>query len=197
MAITAQQVKELRDKTGAGMMDCKTALQEAEGDLEKAVELLRKKGIAKAEKKSAREAKDGLVHAYIHPGGKLGVLIEVNCETDFVAKTEDFYNLVHNLAMHIAASNPIAIDREKVPEEVVKREKRLFEEEARESGKPDHVVEKIAAGKLEKFYAENVLMEQAYIRDTEKTVKDYLTEVIAKVGENINIGRFVRYQIGE
>ncbi len=197
MEIKASQVKELRDKTGAGMMDCKKALMEAEGDMDKAVEILRKKGIAKAEKKASREAKDGLVEAYIHPGGKLGVLVEVNCETDFVANTADFKEFVHNLAMHIAASNPLAIDRESIPEEVVEKEMRIYREQAIESGKPEHIVEKIATGKLEKFYSENVLLEQAYIRDPEKTIKDYLTEMVAKLGENISIRRFVRFQIGE
>ncbi|MFZ0391815.1 MAG: translation elongation factor Ts [Calditrichia bacterium] len=197
MEITAKSVKELRDKTGAGMMDCKNALREAEGDLDKAVELLRKKGIAKAAKKSAREVKDGVIHAYIHPGDKLGVLIEVNCETDFVAKTEDFQEFVHNLAMHVAASNPMAIDRDNLPEDVLETEMRLYREQASESGKPDHIVEKIATGKMEKFYSENVLMEQAYIRDPEKTIKDYLTEVIAKLGENISVRRFTRFQVGE
>jgi elongation factor Ts len=197
MEITAQMVKELREQTGAGMMDCKNALKEAKGDMEKAVEILRKKGVAKAEKKASREAKDGLIHAYIHPGGKLGVLVEVNCETDFVAKTDDFLEFVHNVAMHIAASNPMAIEREKVSAEVVDREMRLYKEQAAESGKPENIVEKIATGKLEKFYSEVVLLEQAYIRDPEKTVKEYLTETIAKIGENINIRRFVRYQIGE
>jgi len=178
-------------------MDCKKALQEAEGDVEKAVEILRKKGIAKAEKKASREAKDGLVEAYIHPGGKLGVLVEVNCETDFVANTPDFKEFVHNLAMHIAASNPIAVDREGVPQEVVEKEMRIYKEQAIESGKPEHIVEKIATGKMEKFFSENVLLEQAYIRDPEKTIKDYMTEMIAKLGENITIRRFVRFQIGE
>ena len=197
MEITAQMVKELREQTGAGMMDCKNALKEAKGDMEKAVEILRKKGVAKAEKKASREAKDGLIHAYIHPGGKLGVLVEVNCETDFVAKTDDFLEFVHNVAMHIAASNPMAIERENISTEVVDREMRLYREQAAESGKPENIVEKIATGKLEKFYSEVVLLEQAYIRDPEKTVKEYLTETIAKIGENINIRRFVRYQIGE
>ncbi len=196
MEITAKLVKELRDKTGAGMMDCKNALKEAGGDMEKAVEILRKKGIAKAEKKASREAKDGLIEAYIHPGGKLGVLVEVNCETDFVANTDDFKEFVHNLAMHIAATNPIAIDRENVPQEIVEREMRIYKEQAQESGKPEHIVEKIATGKMEKFYSENVLLEQAYIRDPEKTIKDYLTEVVAKLGENVTIRRFVRFQIG-
>ncbi len=195
--ITAQMVKELREMTGAGMMDCKNALVEAEGDMEKAVEILRKKGIAKAEKKAGRATKDGLVDAYIHAGGKLGVLVEVNCETDFVANTDDFKTFVRNVAMQIAATNPIAIRREDVPEEVVNREKEIYREQALSSGKPEHIVDKIAEGKLEKFFAENVLLEQAYIRDPEKTIKDYLTETIAKLGENISIRRFARFRIGE
>lgn len=197
MEISAKTVKELREKTGAGIMDCKNALKEADGDMDKAVEILRKKGIAKAEKRSTREVKDGLVHAYIHPGGKLGVLVEVNCETDFVAKNQEFQNFVHNLSMHVAASNPLAITRETMPQDILEREYRIYQEQAKESGKPQHIIEKIAAGKMEKFYAENVLLEQAYIRDPEKSVKDYLTEVIAKIGENISIRRYVRFQIGE
>jgi elongation factor Ts len=197
MEISAKTVKELREKTGAGMMDCKNALKESGGDMEKAVEILRKKGMAKAEKKASREVKDGLIHAYIHPGDKLGVLVEVNCETDFVAKTDEFKDFVHNLAMHIAASNPISIDRETMPQDVVDREMRIYKEQAAESGKPENILEKIATGKMEKFYAENVLLEQAYIRDPEKSIKDYLTEVIAKIGENISVRRFVRYQIGD
>jgi elongation factor Ts len=197
MEISAKTVKELREKTGAGMMDCKNALKESDGDMEKAVEILRKKGIAKAEKKASREVKDGLIHSYIHPGDKLGVLVEVNCETDFVAKTDEFKDFVHNLAMHIAASNPISIDRETVPQEIVDREMRIYKEQAAESGKPENILEKIATGKMEQFYAENVLLEQAYIRDPEKSIKDYLTEIIAKIGENISVRRFVRYQIGD
>jgi elongation factor Ts len=197
MEISAKTVKELREKTGAGMMDCKNALKESGGDMEKAVEILRKKGIAKAEKKASREVRDGLIHAYIHPGDKLGVLVEVNCETDFVAKTDEFKDFVHNLAMHIAASNPISIDRETVPKDIVDREMRIYKEQAAESGKQENILEKIATGKMEKFYAENVLMEQAYIRDPEKSIKDYQTEVVAKIGENISIRRFVRYQIGD
>ncbi len=195
--ITAQAVKELREKTGAGMMDCKRALQEAEGDMEKAIEVLRKKGIAKAEKKASREVKDGLVEAYIHAGGKLGVLVEVNCETDFVAKTEDFKRFVRNIAMQIAATNPIAISREDVPAELVEKELQIYKEQALESGKPEHIVEKIAQGKLEKFFSEHVLLEQPYIRDPERTIKDYLTEMITKLGENISIRRYARFRIGE
>lgn len=197
MEITAIMVKELRERTGAGMMECKSALTESKGDMDKAIEILRKKGIAKAEKKASREVKDGLIHSYIHPGDKLGVLVEVNCETDFVAKTDIFKEFVHNLSMHIAASNPISIDRENIPKEVLEREMRIYKEQAAESGKPAHIAEKIAAGKMEKFYADAVLLEQPYIRDPEKTVKDYLTEVIAKIGENISIRRYSRFQIGE
>jgi elongation factor Ts len=197
MEISAVMVKELRERTGAGMMECKSALSEAQGDMDKAVEILRKKGIAKAEKKASREVKDGLIHAYIHPGGKLGVLLEVNCETDFVAKNDVFKEFVHNLSMHIAASNPISIDRENIPKEVLEREMRIYTEQAAESGKPAHIAEKIAAGKMEKFYTESVLLEQPYIRDPEKSVRDYLTEVIAKIGENISIRRYSRFQIGD
>jgi elongation factor Ts len=197
MEIKAKMVKELRDKTGAGMMDCKNALSEAKGDMEKAVEILRKKGVAKAEKKASREAKDGLIHSYIHPGGKLGVLVEVNCETDFVAKTDDFKEFVHNLSMHVAASNPIALDRESLPKDIIEKELRIYKEQAAESGKPAHIAEKIATGKIEKYYSEVVLLEQPYIREPEKTVKDFLTEAVSKMGENINIRRYVRYQIGD
>jgi len=197
MEISAVMVKELRERTGAGMMECKSALTEANGDMDKAVEILRKKGIAKAEKKASREVKDGLIHAYIHPGGKLGVLVEVNCETDFVARNDVFKEFVHNLSMHIAASNPISIDRENIPKEVLEREMRIYTGQAAESGKPVHIAEKIAAGKMEKFYTESVLLEQPYIRDPEKSVKDYLTEVIAKIGENISIRRYSRFQIGD
>lgn len=194
--ISAAAVKELREKTGAGMMDCKKALEETGGDLEKAVDVLRKKGIAKAEKKSSRDVKDGLVEAYIHAGGKLGVLVEINCETDFVAKTDDFKEFARNVAMQIAATNPLGISREDIPGNVVKKEMEIYIDQARGSGKPDHILEKIAQGKLEKFYAENVLLEQAYIRNPEKTLKDYLTEIIAKLGENITIRQFSRFRIG-
>lgn len=195
--ITATMVKELRDMTGAGMMDCKKALEETGADVAKAVEYLRKKGIAKAEKKASREVNDGLVESYIHAGGKLGVLVEVNCETDFVAKTDQFKDFVRNLAMHIAATNPSSITREEIPAELVEREMKIYRESAKESGKPDHIVEKIAQGKLEKFYAETVLLEQAYIREPDKAIKDLLTETIGKLGENVTIRRFVRFRIGD
>ena len=195
--ITAAMVKELRDKTGAGMMDCKKALQENDGDVEKAIDFLRKKGIAKAEKKASREVNDGLVDAYIHMGGKLGVLLEVNCETDFVAKTDDFKNFVRDIAMHVAASDPMTVSREEISEDILNREREIFKASALDSGKPEHIVEKIVDGRIEKFFSERVLLEQPYIRDDKKTVKDYLTETIGKLGENITIRRFVRFKIGD
>lgn len=195
--ISAQSVKELREKTGAGMMDCKRALEESKGDLDKAIDILRKKGITKAEKKASREVNDGLVDAYIHAGGKLGTLIEVNCETDFVAKTDDFTELVRNLAMQIAATDPIAINRESVSESVVEKEMEIYRAQAKDSGKPDNIVDKIASGKLEKFFSENVLLEQAYVRNPEISVKEYITEAISKLGENISIRRFTRFRIGD
>lgn len=196
-AISAQAVKELREKTGAGMMDCKRALEEAGGEPEKAIEILRKKGIAKAEKKASREVKDGLVEAYIHAGGKLGTLVEVNCETDFVAKTDVFKEYVRNIAMQIAATDPIAVNRQSVPQRVIEKELEIYRAQAKDSGKPDHIVDKIAEGKMEKFYAEAVLMEQAYVRNPDMTIKDYTSETIAKLGENISIRRFARFRIGD
>ncbi len=195
--ITAAMVKELREKTGVGMMDCKKALVETNGDMDKAVAFLRKKGIAKAEKKASREVKDGLVEAYIHAGGKLGVIVELNCETDFVAKTDDFKSLARNIAMQIAATNPIGVKREDIPEDVINREMDIYKASAKESGKPEHIIEKIAAGRMEKFYAENVLEEQAFIKNPDVTIKGYLTDVIAKLGENISIRRFARFRIGD
>lgn len=195
--ISANMVKELRIKTGAGMMDCKRALQETDGDLQKAVEYLRKKGIAKAEKKASREVKDGLIEAYIHAGGKLGSMVEVNCETDFVAKTDEFKDFVKNLAMQIAATNPIAVTREEISEELVGKELEIYKEQAKGSGKPEHILDKIAQGKLEKFYAENVLLEQSFVKNPEITIKQYTTEVISKLGENISIRRFARFRIGD
>jgi len=197
MSIDAKLVKKLRDKTSAGMMDCKKALVESEGDFEKAVDHLRKSGIAKAEKKGIRETKDGLVHSYIHAGGQLGVLLEINCETDFVAKTEGFSDLAHNLSMHIVATNPLAIDREGVSESILKREKDIYIEQAKSSGKPDDIIEKMVNGRLNKFYQENCLMEQVFIKDPDKRVQDLVTESIARLGENISISRYIRFAIGE
>ena len=197
MSIDAKLVKKLRDKTSAGMMDCKKALVESEGDFEKAINHLRKSGITKAEKKGIRETKDGLVHSYIHAGGQLGVLLEINCETDFVAKTEGFSDLAHNLSMQIAATNPLAIDREGVSESILKREKDIYIEQAKSSGKPDDIIEKMVNGRLNKFYQENCLMEQVFIKDPDKRVQDLVTESIATLGENISISRYIRFAIGE
>ena len=197
MTINAKIVKELRDKTGAGMMDCKNALKETQGDLEKAVDHLRKTGIAKAEKKGKRTAKEGLVFSYIHHGGRLGVLVELNCETDFVAKTDGFSDLAHSLAMQIAATNPLSIKRDDVDKSLLEREKAIFSEQAKESGKPENILDKIVEGRVEKFFAESCLLEQQFIKDPERKVIDLLTEAVATLGENIIINRFTRYAIGE
>ena len=190
-------VKELRDKTGAGMMDCKNALKKTNGDLEKAVDHLRKTGIAKAEKKGERTAKEGLIFSYIHHGGRLGVLVELNCETDFVAKTDGFSDLAHSLAMQIAATNPLSIKRDDVDKSLLEREKAIFSEQAKESGKPENILDKIVEGRVEKFFAESCLLEQQFIKDPERKVIDLLTEAVATLGENIIINRFTRYAIGE
>ena len=197
MTISAKIVKELRDKTGAGMMDCKKALMETKGDLDKAIDHLRKTGIAKAEKKGERTAKEGLVFSYIHHGGRLGVLVELNCETDFVAKTEGFTDLAHNLAMQIAATNPLSIKRDDIDQLLLKREKAIFFNQAKESGKPKNIIDKIVVGRVEKFFADSCLLEQQFIKDPEKKVVDLLTEAVATLGENIIISRFTRYAIGE
>ena len=197
MSIDAKIVKELRDKTGAGMMDCKRALVETDGDLVKAVEALRKAGVPKAEKKGIRSAQDGLVYSYIHHGGRLGVLVEVNCETDFVAKTDGFKELVHNLAIQIAATNPVSVSREQVPEELVKSEQDIYTEQAKNSKKPDKMIEKIVTGKMDKYFQEICLLEQPFIKDPDKIVKDLITESIATLGENISVGRYIRYAVGE
>jgi elongation factor Ts len=194
--ITAAMVKELREKTGVGMMDCKNALKEADGDLDKASDILRKKGIAKAAKRAGREVKEGLIESYIHPGSKLGVIVEVNCETDFVANTDNFKDFVKNLAMHIAASNPLAVKREEVDQALVEKELEIFKDQAKAEGKPDHIIEKISTGRLEKYYSENVLLNQAFVKEPEKTIEDLLNETISKVGENVTIRRFTRFQIG-
>ena len=197
MSIDAKVVKALRERTGAGMMDCKKALLETDGDLEKAVDHLRKTGIAKAEKKGQRTTKEGLIFSYIHHGGKLGVLLEINCETDFVAKTEGFNELAQNLSMQIAATNPASISRDDMDPAVLEREKTIFTDQAKESGKPDNIVEKMVEGRIEKFFAESCLLEQQYIKDSERKVSDLLTEAVSTLGENIVINRFVRFAIGE
>ena len=195
--ISATSVKELRDISGAGMMDCKKALSESSGNLDQAMDILRKSGIAKAQQKSGRTTKEGKIYSYIHPGAKLGVLIEINCETDFVADTEDFTNLNKDLAMHIAASTPISIKREDIPDDVLAREKDIYADQARQSGKPENIIDKMIEGRIKKFYQENVLLEQAFVKDPDKTVQDIITDTIAKLGENIVISRFVRFQLGE
>ncbi len=195
--ITAAMVKQLRDKTGSGMMDCKKALAENSGDMEKAIDFLRKKGLATAAKRAGRATTEGVVQPYVHTGGKLGVMVEVNCETDFVAKSEDFQEFAKNVAMHIAATSPIGILPEDVPAETLAREKDIYMDQARQTGKPENVIEKIVEGKMKKFLKENCLMNQAYVRNPDITIADLLNELIAKIGENISIKRFVRFQIGE
>jgi len=197
MAISATLVKELRDKSGAPMMDCKTALVEAEGDLEKAHRILRQKGQASAVKRSSKATSEGAVGSYIHAGGRIGVLIEVNCETDFVARTADFQTLLKDLAMHIAASEPRVVDRDEVTEDVLNEEREIYRQQAAASGKPPAVVEKIVAGRMEKFYQEFCLMEQPFVRDPNLTVKDVIHNVIAKTGENIRVKRFARFVLGQ
>jgi len=195
--ISATAVKELREISGAGMMDCKKALSEASGNIDKAMAILRKSGISKAQKKSGRSTKEGMIYSYIHPGSKLGVLIEINCETDFVAKTDDFINLNKDLAMHIAASAPISVKREDIPLDILEREKDIYTDQARQSGKPDNIIDKMIEGRFNKFYQENILLEQAFVKDPDKTVMDIITDTIAKLGENIVVSRFVRFQLGE
>ena len=197
MSIDAKLVKTLRDKTGAGMMDCKKALVETSGDLVKAVDHLRKTGVAKAEKKGSRETKEGLVYSYIHAGGRLGVLVELNCETDFVANTDGFTELAHNLAMQIAATNPVSLDRDSIDEAIVEREINIFTDQAKSQGKPDNIIEKMVEGRINKFYQESCLLDQTYIKDSDKKVRDLITEIISTLGENISINRFVRFAIGE
>jgi elongation factor Ts len=195
--ITAAMVKQLREKSGAGMMDCKKALTETGGDMEKAVDFLRKKGLATAAKRAGRATTEGVVMPYVHTGGKLGVMVEVNCETDFVAKSDDFQDFAKNVAMHIAAINPLGISPEDIPAELIDREKAIYIAQARETGKPDNVIEKIIEGKMAKFIKESCLMNQPYVKNPDITIADLLNELIAKIGENISIKRFVRYQIGE
>ena len=196
MKITSQMVKELREKTSAGMMDCKNALTETEGDMEKAVDLLRQKGLAVAAKRAGKETTAGVVEPYIHAGGKIGVMVEVACETDFVAKTDDFKAFARNIAMHVAAVSPVAVSREEVPEEVVQREKDIYINQALESGKSQQIAEKMVAGKMEKFLAEICLLEQKYVKNPDLSVQDLLNELVAKMGENISIKKFARFQIG-
>ncbi len=195
--ISATMVKQLREKSGAGMMDCKQALVECDADIDKAIDFLRKKGLATAQKRAGRAMTEGTIQSYIHMGGKLGVLVEVNCETDFVAKNEDFVQFAKNIAMHIAATNPLGVRPEDVSEETVQRERDIYQAQAAETGKPENVITKIVDGKMNKFFKENCLLNQPYVRDPDLTVEDVLNELIAKIGENITIKRFVRFQTGE
>lgn len=197
MEITAKQVKELREKTGAGMMDCKKALQSADGDLKKAMNWLREKGLAKAEKRTGREASEGMIGSYIHMNGKIGVMVEINCETDFVAKSDKFQEFAKNISMQIAASSPICVQSEDLPSELVEQEKTIYANQAKEEGKPAQVIEKIVEGRLKKYYKEVCLMQQPFIKDDSLTIQDLLNELIAVLGEKIQVRRFVRMQVGE
>jgi len=194
--ITSQMVKELRDKTNAGMMDCKKALGETDGEMEKAIDLLRQKGLAVAQKRAGRSTSEGVVQTYIHAGGKLGVMVEVNCETDFVAKTDDFQNFAKDIAMHVAAMNPIAVRREDIPVDLVAREAEIYKKQAMDSGKPENIAEKMVSGKLDKFYGDVSLMEQKFVKNPDLNIQDLLNDLIAKMGENITIKRFARFQVG-
>ncbi len=196
MEITATMVKELREKSGAGIMECKQALKENEGNVEEAITFLRKKGLAKADKKGGREAAEGAIGTYIHAGAKVGVMVKLHCETDFVANTPDFRDLIKDIGMHIAASKPRFISREQVTEEILEQEKEVFAHQARESGKPEKIIDKIVSGKMEKFYEENCLLDQSFVKDQDSTVQDVIKQKIAKLGENIIVGDFTRFEIG-
>ncbi len=199
MAISASDVKELRERTGAGMMECKKALEEASGDMETAIDILRAKGAAKAAKRAGRETREGAIGSYIHMGGKIGVLVELNCETDFVARTEDFRDLVKHIAMHIAAANPLAVTEDQIPADIIEREKAVFLEQVKTEGKPEKIWDKIVEGKLKKFYQDNALVDQIYVKDPEgkQTIGQLITAASAKTGERIQIRRFARYALGE
>jgi elongation factor Ts len=194
--ISASMVKELREKTGAGIMDCKEALAECQGDMEKAIDFLRKKGLATAAKRAGRATSEGTVQSYIHMGGKIGVMVEVDCETDFVAKTDDFIEFARNLAMHIAATSPVGITSEDVPAAIIDRERAIYRDQALEMGKPEKMIDKIIDGKMNKFFKDSCLMNQQYVKDPDKTIADYLNEVVAKTGEKITVKRFARFQVG-
>ncbi|MEN8257703.1 MAG: translation elongation factor Ts [Thermodesulfobacteriota bacterium] len=196
MKITSQMVKELRDKTNAGMMDCKKALSENDGDMDKAVDFLRQKGLAVAAKRSDRATSEGIIETYIHANGKMGAMVEVGCETDFVAKTDGFINFAKDIAMHVAATNPIGLGREDVPADVLEREKAIYVQQALDSGKPENIVEKIVGGKIDKFYGEICLLEQKFVKDPDVTIQDKLNEIVAAMGENITVKRFARFAVG-
>jgi elongation factor Ts len=197
MEITAQMVKELREKTGVGMMDCKKALTKNDGNIEEAIKYLREKGISKAAAKSERATKEGRIYSYIHTNGKIGVMVEVNCETDFVARTEDFQELCKNIAMHIAATSPMAVSEEQIDAKMIEQEREIYYNKAINDGKPDNIAQKVAEGQIAKFISQNCLLNQEFVRDPEKTVQDVITEAVAKMGENIQISRFVRFALGE
>ena len=197
MEITASMVKELREKTGAGMMDCKKFLLEAKGDMEKAITLLREKGLATAQKRAQKATDEGLVDAYIHTGGKIGVLVQVNCESDFVARNDDFKSMVRNIAMHIAAASPLYLQREDIPQNVLEQEKSIYKNQAINEGKPEKILDKIAQGKIEKYYQQVCLLEQPYVKDPDKNIQDYINEHIAIIGENIKVVKFSRFRVGE
>jgi len=197
MAITAQQVKDLREKTGAGIMDCKAALNEMNGDVEKAIDHLRKSGILKAAKKADRRTGEGLIASYVHAGSKLAVLVEINCETDFVARTDQFQAFAKDVAMHIAAQNPLVVSREDLPEDLLEKEKEIYRDQALQSGKPEKIVDRIVDGRVEKYYSEVCLLEQPFVKDTDITVADLVTQTIASLGENVRIARFVRMKLGD
>ncbi len=196
MAITSKMVKDLRDKTQAGMMDCKKALEKTDGDMEKAVDLLRQKGLAVAAKRAGRATSEGVIETYIHAGGKLGVMVELGCETDFVAKNDDFREFARDVAMHIAATNPISVSREEVPAAVIAREKEIYVQQALDSGKPEAIVEKMVSGKIEKYLADIVLLEQKFVKNQDLSIQDILNELVGRIGENISIKRFARFQVG-
>jgi elongation factor Ts len=197
MSVSADLVKKLREKTGAGMMDCKRALEKVDGDMDEAIDYLRKQGVTKAAKKASRIAKEGTIHSYIHPGDKLGVLLELNCETDFVARTEDFKLLSKDIAMQIAATNPLVVTRSDLKPEILEKEKEIYRTQAKNEGKPEKIIEKIVEGKLEKYFQEVCLLEQPFVKDQDRSVKDRIDETIAKLGENISVKRFVRFRLGE
>jgi elongation factor Ts len=197
MATNADLVKKLRKKSGAGMMDCKKALVESKGDMARAEEILKEKGLAQASKKALRTAREGVIHSYIHPGSKVGVMLEVNCETDFVARNEMFKNLVHDIALHIAALAPLYVSREDVPKEILDKERELYKKQALNEGKPENIIDKIAEGKLKKYYEENCLLDQPFVKDSDKKIEDLVKENIAKIGENIVVKRFARYVVGQ
>ena len=197
MDVTMEEIRELREKTGVGIMDCKKALKDANGDMEEAVTILRKKGLATAQKRSGKSVNEGVIAFYIHHNGKIGVMMEINCETDFVARTDDFQALAKDICMHIAAAAPGFVDQEEIPEEVLNKEKEIFKAQALESGKPENIVDKIVEGRVKKYYEEAVLLEQAFVKDQDKKIRDIISEAIAKMGENIKVSRFIRYQLGE